>query len=115
MSFECINYKKHESGALQGFADFRIPKMGIELYGCGVFMSNGKRWVKSPSREFNDPESGEKKYINILKFMKKEHNDSFSNGALVALDKWCAENAEPEPEQEQPAFEPFNPEEGAPF
>jgi hypothetical protein len=112
MSFECINYKAHNSGALQGFADFMVPKMGIELYGCGVFMSNGKRWIKPPSREFTDPKSGEKKYINILKFIKKEHNDSFCQAALQALDKWCEQNAAPEPEEQSAGFVP---EEGLPF
>ena len=96
MSIECLEYKPHASGALQGFANFRVPKMGIELFGCGLFMKNGKRWLSMPSREYNDPESGEKKYISIMRFIEKSHNDAFAAAALKALDEWCAKNAVPE-------------------
>jgi len=112
MSFECLNYKPHASGALQGFADFHVQKMGIELYGCGVFMSNGKRWLKLPSREYNDPESGEKKYIQVIRFVNKEHNDAFCKAALHALDQWCAEHAQQQPE---PPQDEWVPDEEVPF
>tara|TARA_R110002126_G_scaffold185420_2_gene333947 strand:- start:191 stop:535 length:345 start_codon:yes stop_codon:yes gene_type:complete len=105
MSIECFDFKSHASGALQGFANFRLAKMGIELFGCGVFMKNGKRWVSLPSREFNDKDTGEKKYISIMRFMDKAHGDAFSNGALVAFDSWCEKNA---PKEEKPSeFIPF--------
>lgn len=93
MSFECLDYKKMESGALQGFANFKLAKMGVELFGCGVFMKNGKRWVSMPSREYVDKESGDKKYIAIMRFINKDHAEAFSRSALQALDKWCDENA----------------------
>jgi len=89
MSIECIEYKSHASGALQGFANFRVPKMGIELFGCGVFSKNGRRWINMPSREYQDQESGEKKYISIMRFMEKTHNEAFCKAALQALDEWC--------------------------
>ena len=43
MTMTCMEYKPHASGALQGFANLSVPKMGIELFGCGVFSKNGKR------------------------------------------------------------------------
>lgn len=109
MSIECLNYKPHASGALQGFADFRLEKMGIELFGCGLFMSNGKRWLKLPSREYVD-ESGEKKFIQVIRFINKDHNEAFCKAALQAIDMWCAANAEPE----QPPQE-FIPDSEVPF
>jgi hypothetical protein len=93
VSIECIEYKPHPSGALQGFANFRVPKMGIEIYGCGVFMKDGKRWVSMPSRDYKDPENGEKKYISIMRFIVQSHNESFVTAALAALDKWCQEHS----------------------
>jgi len=91
MSIECTGYRSHPSGALHGFANFRAEKMGIELFGCGVFGKNGRRWITMPSREFSDPETGEKKYISIMRFMEKSHNEAFCDAALKALDKYCAE------------------------
>jgi hypothetical protein len=95
MSIECTGFKSHQSGALQGFANFIVPKMGIELFGCGVFMKNGKRFLTMPSREFNDPETGEKKYIKIMKFIESAHNEAFCKSALQALDAWCAAQEAP--------------------
>ena len=94
MTVECLDYKSHASGALQGFANFRVPKMGVELFGCGVFMKNGKRWVSMPSRQYE--EDGEKKYISVMRFIEKDHADAFSKIALQALDDWCAKNTEQE-------------------
>lgn len=92
---ECLEFRSHESGALKGFANFRVEKMGLEIFGCGVFMKEGRRWLSMPSREFNDPESGEKKYISIMRFIKKEHQDSFCKAALQSMDAWCEKNAQP--------------------
>jgi len=110
MSIECMEFKSHPSGALLGFANYRLPKMGIELFGCGVFSKNGRRWVSTPSREYQDPESGEKKYIAIMRFSEKSHQEAFSKSALEAMDAWCAKEAGP-----SAADEPTTPHEALPF
>lgn len=107
MSVECIGYRAHESGSLQGFADLRLPTMGVELYGCGLFMKNGKRWVSLPSKEYDDKETGERKYQRIMKFMAKEHSDLFSTAALPAIDKWCESQIPVYPEPIQQEALPF--------
>lgn len=65
-------------------------------------MKNGKRWMSLPNREYKDPESGDKKYIGVMKFIEKEHSDAFCKAALKALDSWCEQNSQ-EQDQEQPA------------
>lgn len=100
MTIECIDYRSHESGALQGFANFRVPKMGIEIFGCGVFMKDGKRWLALPSREYEDRDSNEKKYMSIMRFIDKGHNEGFCKAALHALDEWCANQAQSDGEPE---------------
>lgn len=101
MSVECIGYKKFESGALQGFANFRVPKMGIEIFGCGIFSKNGGRWVSFPSREYQDKETGDKKFIANMRFIEKEHGEAFIKAALKALDEWCTHNVtRDDPQQE---------------
>jgi hypothetical protein len=98
MSIECIGFRSHESGSLRGFANFRIPKMGIEIFGCGVFMNHGNRFLSLPSREYTDKESGEKKYMSILRFIDKNHHEGFCKAALHAMDEWCAKNAQQQEE-----------------
>lgn len=100
-NIECLEFRSHPSGALQGFANFRIPKMGVELFGCPVFMKDGRRWMSLPSREFVDQESGEKKYITVMRFIEKEHNDAFCKAALQAMDSWCEAQKSPAPEQQE--------------
>lgn len=91
MTVECIKFVPHASGALQGYASFRLPKMGIEIYGCGVFMKDGRRWVALPQRPFQS--EGTTKYLNIVRFIEKSHATAFSEAALSAVDEWCAANA----------------------
>jgi hypothetical protein len=91
MTVECIGYRSNPSGMLQGFADLRVERMGIEFYGCGVFMKDGKRWVSMPQREYTDQETGEKKYTATMRFIDRDVSNRFSDVALEALDKYCAE------------------------
>ena len=96
---ECIKFKSHVKGALLGFADFRLPKMGIEIYGCSVHQKNGRRWVNLPSREYEN-ELGEKKYASYVRFVESSHYSAFIEQALKAIDEYCKEQnaAVPEPE-----------------
>lgn len=100
-TIECIGFKSHVSGALQGFANLRVPKMGIEVFGCSIFVKEGRRWMSMPSREYLDRDTGEKKYISTFRFMEKQHQDSFCKAALQAIDFWREQNPEPEPEASQ--------------
>ena len=47
-----------------------------------------------PSREYQDTESGEKKYISIIRFIQKEHHEAFCKAALQAVDDWCAKQVQ---------------------
>ena len=125
MTVECIGYKSHESGALKGFANFRMTMsngMAFELFGCGVFMSNGKRWIKEPSRPYEDPETKKTAYISIFRFCEKPHTEAFCKAALQALDTWCAKNVsdsvqEPSPDSNQSFSSPqaAEPQDDLPF
>ena len=123
MTVECIGYKSHESGALKGFANFRMTMsngMAFELFGCGIFMKDGRRWAGMPSREYQ--EDGAKKYISIFRFCEKPHTEAFCKAALQALDTWCAKNVsdsvqEPSPDSNQSFSSPqaAEPQDDLPF
>ena len=102
MAIECFEFRALSSGALQGFADFRLlltNGMGIEFFGCSVFMKDGRRWVSLPSREYFDKETKEKKYSKCARFVEKSHMDAISESSLKALDEFCSK--QPEPVQEE--------------
>ncbi len=84
---ECLKFKPLDKGALIGYADFHLPTMGIEIFGCAVFMSNGKRWISMPSREFKDHE-GNKKFIPLFRFREKEQQQSFNKQGWVAIQEY---------------------------
>lgn len=88
---ECINFRTQTSGALLGFADFFVPKMGLEIKGCTLFQKNGRRWLNLPSKEYE--KDGEKKYAPIVKFREKEHQEAFATAAIKAIDDFCATQA----------------------
>lgn len=84
---ECMKFKALEKGALIGYADFYVSSMGIEIFGCAVFSSNGKKWISMPSREFKDHE-GNKKFIPLFRFREKEQQQSFSKQAWLAIQEY---------------------------
>jgi len=88
---ECIKFKSHVKGHLQGFADFYVEKWGVELTGCALYMKEGRRWVNLPAKEYTNPE-GEQKYAPIVRFRKKEHFEAFVNACKKAIDEYCAAN-----------------------
>ncbi len=94
---ECTNFKTHQKGSLQGFADLFVDSWGVEIKGCSLFMKGGRRWVTFPSREYDNKE-GEKKYMPYIRFRNKEHMDAFATQAKEAIDKWCMLNPENKPE-----------------
>ncbi len=111
---ECIRFKSHSKGALLGFADFRLPKMGIEIFGCSVHQKNGRRWVNLPSREYEN-ELGEKKYASHVRFIEQAHYNAFGEQALKAIDKWCEENNQVATPQEPEFGGDFKVDEEVPF
>lgn len=90
---ECIRYKSHVKGHLQGFADLYVEKWGIEIPGFTVWMKDGRRWVNAPSTKYTDKEGVEKNKA-FFYFRNKEHWSAFVEEAKKAIDKWCADNQE---------------------
>lgn len=113
---ECTRFKAFQKGYLQGFADISIPKWGVEIQGLSLYMKDGRRWVNLPGNEYTNKE-GEKKYAPFLRFTEKDHYIAFVEAAKAAIDKWCSENQQPEPEPAQPVSSGFTsePDEGLPF
>jgi len=109
---ECTKFKSFQKGHLQGFADFYIDKWGVEITGCSLYMKDGRRWLNLPSNEYTNAE-GEKKYAPFLRFREKKHWETFMEQAKSALDKWCAENNQPE--ETNCTTESYNSEEEIPF
>jgi hypothetical protein len=87
---ECLKFKPIAKGALIGYADLYIEKMGIEIYGCAVFQSGNRKWLSMPSREYKDPQ-GATKYLSIVRFRDKNHMDAFSDAAIQAIDQFRAQ------------------------
>ena len=96
---ECIRFKSHVKGALQGFADLYVPQWGVEIPGFSLFMKDGRRWVNAPGSEYEV--NGEKKFKAFFFFREKAHWEAFGRQAKDAIDKWCAENPQNEVEEQQ--------------
>lgn len=82
---ECIKFKQFEKGSLKGFADFRFPEKGIEIYGCSVHEKDGRKWVNLPSREFE--KDGERKFAQIIRFTSNDDFNYFLRESLKAVEK----------------------------
>lgn len=105
MMIECIRFKSHQKGYLQGFADIYVDKWGIEIPGFTLWMKEGRRWVNPPGVEYEDKE-GQKKHRAFFYFRNKEHWVAFQEEVKKAIDKWCAENQEaPQPCNDSASFD----------
>lgn len=112
MTVECMEFKSHNNGNLLGFANFWIPKMGMEIYGCSLHQKGDQRWVNLPSREYKDKE-GMTKYMPVIRFRDKEHYNAFIDACKRAIDEWISVNL-PE-SQEIKAVEEVYKEDPLPF
>jgi len=101
MAVECLDFRSCEKGSLRGFANFFISNYGIEIYGCTLYMKDGKRWVNLPSREYKDSATGESKYVSVVRFRNKKQHDTFSEAAKAAIDEWCKKKAQRKIKQEE--------------
>ena len=110
MSMEIMKYKPYVKGALRGFFDVYIPKTGMEIFGCSLHAKGNQYWVNLPTREWQD-ESGETKYINVVRFRDKDHFSVFKKMVLQQILDYCKANqidvnSPQEPRQPEPeAFE----------
>ena len=91
MSVECMEFKPHANKNLLGFANFWVPKMGLEIYGCSLHEKEGRRWINLPSREYKDNE-GVTKYMPVIRFRDKDHYSAFMDACKRAIDEWSAAN-----------------------
>jgi|SRR5690554_5568950 len=100
---ECIRFKSYVDGNLQGFADIKVHKWGVEIPGCKLCRFDGRRVLFLPSEKFVDSE-GKTKSKPFMKFTNKEHYYEFCNQAIRAIDDWCKKNPheEEKPSQDQP-------------
>ena len=91
MTIEIIKYKPHQKGALLGFVDFYVPKMGLEIYGSSIYQKDGRKWVNLPTKEYKNKD-GENKWSFVVRFREKEHSTAFSKAILEAVDRWILDN-----------------------
>lgn len=83
---DCIRYKPVNKGCLLGFADLLVEDLHmVNIYGCGVFKQDGKRWVTMPSREVIDPETGMRKYYAYMRFHEPGTMGQFSHEAMKGI------------------------------
>ena len=92
MSIECIRYMPVNKGSLVGYADIYVVKWDWEIYGCTLHQKDGKRWVNLPQKEYQDKQTGEKKYSFINRFRNKNNLEAFQKAVKDAIDKKAAES-----------------------
>jgi len=91
MTIEVMKFKEYRSGSLIGFFDLWVPKMGLEIFGCSMHKKGAQTWINLPSREWKD-DSGETKYLSIMRLRNEEHFKAFKKAALDAALQYCSVN-----------------------
>jgi len=94
-NLKVIAYKPINRGKLVGFLDVFIPSVGIEIYGLTAFESDGRRWFNLPSREYEDKDTGQKKYSPIMRFPNEAYYNAFMNALRKEFDAYCMKQEGP--------------------
>lgn len=101
---EIKNYKSFDKAPLQAMFDLKVPKWGnLIIKGMKLFSKNGQRWIAFPSEK--SEKDGKTEYYPRLFFEDKEVMEKFKVEAIKAIDKYCLENAQKQP-QTQKQLEP---------
>ena len=91
MEIECLAFRSMPKGLLLGFAKIYVAEWGIEINYVTLFQKNDTRWIGLPSREYQDPRSGEKKYSPYVRFRDKYQSDLFSKAVLDSIDRFLCD------------------------
>lgn len=100
-----VNFRSVPKGSLLGFLNIFIESVGMEIYDLTVFQKDGRRWFNLPTREYEDKESGEKKYARRVHFPDETYYNAFMEAVRNAFDDYCHEQAklnEPVQQLEEP-------------
>lgn len=70
---KCVNFRKHVSNTLQGFADIEtyIDGKRVVIGGFTLHRKDGRSWVSLPSKEYSTAD-GERAFANLFYFQNKE-------------------------------------------
>ena len=96
MNFQIADIKPLNKNTLKGVFALMVGPMKIE--GWTYHVKGEKFWVNSPSKEYVDRETGEKKYQPIVRIPDKNRYWAFQN--------WAKEQLEGVFDAPEPALEP---------
>lgn len=87
MTVELERFRAFHKNTLQGFADFRLPDIGIIIRDCTVHVKDGAKWIGFPARPYDD-QNGERKWSPMVEFDEdKGKRADFQKAALAALER----------------------------
>lgn len=111
-AIECVAFRPYDKGFFKGFATLYIEKWGVEIDGFTLWKKENRTWVKFPSDEYEDKQTGEKKYRSKIRFRNKDHFTLFVKEAKEAVDAYIAKMS-----QDNEVFQDIQPnnEEPVPF
>lgn len=68
---EIEEYKEINRGALVSSFNIIIKEWGMTIRNCTWFEKDNHSWLSFPSRSYDDPETGKKKYFSFILFEEK--------------------------------------------
>lgn len=80
-------YKELNKGALVASFNVIVPEWGLTIRNCTLFEKGHQSWIGYPSRAYDDPETGKKKYFNYLHF-EEEVKSRFESAIKGELKKF---------------------------
>ena len=92
---EIINYKPVNKGAFQGSFSFKM-KVGEFMWvvhNCQLMMSNGRRWINLPQKEYTDT-AGQKKWFSLNQVEGDGAMQRLTDALIKQLDAYIAKNSE---------------------
>jgi len=83
---EIQDYKEINKGALASTFNIYVKEWGMTIRNCTWFQKGSNSWLSFPSRPYEDPETGKKKYFSFILFDEKV-KIKFENAVRAELKK----------------------------
>jgi len=94
---EVQNINPVNKGAVLATCDVHIIPWKMTLHEVKIFEKGVNRWIGMPAREYVNPTTNEKKYIELMTFDNDGVKNRFRNQIMGAIDKFMQENPDLKP------------------
>jgi DNA-binding cell septation regulator SpoVG len=85
-TLQCLRLRHHAKGKLIGYADFKLPTMGLIFRNCAVLDGENGLWVQLPT--YRHAEGDSAKWVPCVDFADGKRRQQWEREAAMAVEQY---------------------------